>query len=315
MNSAAPFEHWRVAVLAGGESAEREVSLRSGAAVAQALAEAGHASVAIDPAGRALADIDWSRIDACFIALHGGAGEDGRVQAELERLGIPYTGCGPEACRLAMSKSASKQRFAECGVPTPAWTAIDANRPGRDLQKRVARIGYPLVVKPDTQGSSLGVSLVDGPEKLGEAIDAAAAFDALVIAERQIAGREFTVAVLGERALPILEVVTPEPVFSYEAKYASSLTEYRFDFELATRTRVELLHAAVGAALALETRGLVRVDVMVGHDARVGVLEVNAIPGMTLRSLAPLAAQRAGIPMPVLCDQLVRECLATAEVR
>ncbi len=262
-----------------------------------------------------LADIDWSAIDACFIALHGGAGEDGRVQTELERLGVPYTGCGPEACRLAMSKSASKQRFAACGVPTPAWTTVDAQRPGKNLAKQIAKIGYPLVIKPDTQGSSLGVSLVDRPEELGEAIEAAAAFDPHVIVERQIAGREFTVAVLGERALPILEIVTPERVFSYEAKYASSLTEYRFDFELATRTRVELLHAAVGAALALETRGLVRVDVMVGQGGRVGVLEVNAIPGLTPRSLAPLAAQRAGIPMPVLCDQLVRECRATAEVR
>jgi D-alanine-D-alanine ligase len=134
------------------------------------------------------------------------------------------------------------------------------------------------------------------------------------MAEPRVLGREFTIAVLEDRALPIIEIITPERVFSYEAKYASSLTEYRFDFELDTRKRVELLHAAVAATRALDTRGLARVDLMIGHDGRVWVLEVNTIPGMTERSLAPLAAQRAGIPMAVLCEQLVRQCLTMASV-
>jgi len=156
--------------------------------------------------------------------------------------------------------------------------------------------------------------VVDGPEALGEAVDTAGVYDGLVIAEPQVRGREFTIAVLGERTLPILEIVSPERVFSYDAKYASSLTEYRFDFELATDTRAQLLSAAAGAARALGTTGLVRVDLIVGSDDCVWVLEVNAIPGMTPRSLAPLAAARAGLPMGALCDELLRQCLSLAEV-
>ena len=314
MKSTSTTNSWRLAVLAGGDSAEREISLRSGAAVAEALAEAGHEAIAVDPAGRDLADIDWSAIDACFIALHGGAGEDGRVQAQLDRLGVPYTGSGPAACQLAMSKSASKERFVECRVPTPRWDVVETDVAIASARARVERLGYPLVIKPDAQGSSLGVSIVDGPEGIAGAIATAGRFDTLAIAEPQVLGREFTIAVFDERALPIVEIVTPEPVFSYEAKYASSLTEYRFDFELDTRKRVELLHAAVAATQALGTRGLARVDIMIGHDGRVWVLEVNTVPGMTPRSLAPLAAQRAGLPMAMLCEELVRQCLNTASV-
>ncbi len=175
-------------------------------------------------------------------------------------------------------------------------------------------LGYPLVLKPDAQGSSLGVVVVDGPKPIGDAVQTAGAFDGLVIAEPQVRGREFTVAVLSERTLPILEIVSPDGVFSYDAKYASTLTEYRFDFELATATRVQLLQAATGAARALDTRGLVRVDLIVGADDCVWVLEVNTIPGMTPRSLAPLAAARAGLPMDALCDELLRQCLLLAEV-
>jgi D-alanine-D-alanine ligase len=314
MKSNSTNPSWRLAVLAGGESAEREISLRSGAAVAQALTQAGHRAIAIDPAGRDLAAIDWSGIDGCFIALHGGAGEDGRVQHQLEQLGVPYTGSGPEACRLAMSKNASKKRFVEGRVPTLPWRVVDGHCTDAGAPARVARLGYPLVIKPDAQGSSLGVSIVEGPQALAGAIEAAGRFDSLVIAEPRVLGREFTIAVLDDRALPIIEIITPERVFSYEAKYASSLTEYRFDFELDTRKRVELLHAAVAATRALDTRGLARVDVMVGHDGRVWVLEVNTVPGMTERSLAPLAAQRGGLPMAALCEQLVAQCLTMASV-
>jgi D-alanine-D-alanine ligase len=301
---------WRVAVLAGGDSAEREISLQSGAAVCAALHQAGHQTIAIDPAGRDLADIDWSRIDACFIALHGGAGEDGRVQHELDRLGVPYTGSGPEACRLAMSKSAAKRRFVECRVPTAPWIFVDADDARANLDARVAPLGYPLIVKPDAEGSSLGVALVETPSALQPAVDAAAAYGSRVLVEPRLHGREFTIALVGERALPIIEIVTPEPTFSYEAKYISSLTEHRFDFDLDTRTRVELLHAAVGAARAIGTRGLARVDLIAGRDGGARVLEVNTVPGLTPHSLAPLAAERAGWSMPVLCHGLLRECLA-----
>ncbi|MEX2114483.1 MAG: D-alanine--D-alanine ligase [Pirellulales bacterium] len=314
MNTIDRNRRLRVAVLAGGDSAEREISLRSGGAVAQALSAAGHETTAIDPAGRDLADIDWSPFDACFLALHGGAGEDGRVQQQLEQLGVPYTGSGPEACRLAMSKAASKRRFVECGVPTLPWVSIDAHDALVDACECVAPLGYPLVLKPDAQGSSLGVAVVESSASLLDAVDTAGAYDGMVLAEPQVVGREFTIAVLGERTLPILEIVSPERVFSYDAKYVSSQTQYCFDFELATSLRARLLIAAAGAARALGTRGLVRVDLLLGPDERAWVLEVNTTPGMTARSLAPLAAERAGLPMIALCEELLRQSRTMAEV-
>ena len=171
-----------IIVLAGGDSPERAVSLRSGAAVAAALSEAGHRVKQIDPAGIALDAVDWSNCDVCFIALHGGAGEDGRMQQQLELLGVSYTGSGPEACRLAMSKSAAKQRFAAYGVPTLDWCVTDADDLTRgsraaNVAKRVAPLGYPLIVKPDAQGSSLGITIVSAPKELTASIRSAERFD------------------------------------------------------------------------------------------------------------------------------------------
>jgi D-alanine-D-alanine ligase len=302
----------RVAVLAGGESPEREVSLRSGRSAAAALATVGHSAALVDPVEVRLADVPWSDFDACLVALHGGAGEDGSLQRELERLGVPYTGSGPQACRLAMSKSASKRRFAAHDVPTPAWEIFADDDPPAEVARRVAHLGYPLVVKPDAQGSSIGVAIADDCVDLPRALAEARTFGGPCLAERLVAGREFTVAVLDDVALPTIEIVSPERVFSYDAKYHSSLTEYRFDFQLSAAGRQAIHDAAVGAARALGTSGLARVDLMLEHDGRVWVLEVNAIPGMTVRSLAPLAAARAGIDMPELCEMLVRRCLAAA---
>ncbi len=304
----------RVVVLAGGNSAEREVSLRSGAAVAEALEATGHRVTAIDPAQTPLTEIDWQAHDVCFIALHGGAGEDGRVQQDLENLGVPYTGSGPAACRLAMSKSASKDRFSACGVPSPRHLTFDAGDSLAEVAARVAPLGYPLIVKPDGQGSSIGIAVAETPDDLPRCVAEARVHEDVCLAETFVRGREFTVAVLDDRPLPMIEIVTPERVFSYDAKYHSSLTEYRFDFELPKTRRVEMLHAAVAAAVALDTRGLVRVDLLLGHDGQAWVLEVNTIPGMTARSLAPQSASRAGLDMPELCDLLVRQCLITAGV-
>ncbi len=299
----------RVAVLAGGESAERAVSLSSGAGVAAALASAGHRATIIDPAKVALAAVDWSRFDACLIALHGGAGEDGRVQAELEALGVPYTGSGPVACRLAMSKRASKLRFLAHGVPTPPFEWIDEWDTLADVARRAAVLGYPLVIKPDEQGSSVGVAVAGESTELPQALAEARTFGGACIAEPFVAGREFTVAMLDDRPLPVIEIVSPECVFSYDAKYHSSLTEYRLDFDLPTSQRQRIERAAVGAAAAVGTQGLARVDLMLDGDGDAWVLEVNTIPGMTVRSLAPLAAARSGIDMPDLCELLVRRSL------
>lgn len=302
----------RVAVLAGGETAEREVSLRSGHSVAQALAAAGHQARLIDPADYPLGAVSWSAFDACFIALHGGAGEDGRVQHQLEHLGVPYTGSGPEASRLAMSKSAAKRRFAVHEVPTLPYEPIDEHEALHQVAARVARLGYPLVVKPDAQGSSVGVAVAHEIDQLPLALAEARCLGGACLAEPLVCGREFTVALLDDAPLPTIEIVTPERIFSYDAKYHSSLTEYRFDFQLADALRDDIQRAAVGAARALGTCGLARADVMLAADGRAMVLEVNTIPGMTPRSLAPLAASRAGIEMPELCEGLVRRCLAAA---
>jgi D-alanine-D-alanine ligase len=309
-----PLASLRVALLAGGDSAEREISLLSGAAVANALESAGHRVTTIDPSACELSEVEWSHFDAAFIALHGGAGEDGRVQHELERLGVPYTGSGPHSCQLAMSKSASKERFLECRVPTLPYVLFGDQDSPTEIAARIEWLGYPLVIKPDCQGSSLGLAIIDAPDDLAPALGEALKYDGVALAEPLVRGREFTVAVLDQRSMPLIEIVSPERVFSYEAKYHSSLTEYRFDFDLPAKQRAELLHAAVAAAGALGTCGLARVDLMLGHDGGIWVLEVNTVPGLTERSLAPQAALRAGLDMAALCDLLVRQCLTTAGV-
>ncbi len=303
-----------VAVLSGGDSAEREVSLQSGAAVAEALTSAGHRVTTIDPARRDLEGVDWRRFDACFIALHGGAGEDGRVQQLLERVGIPYTGSGPETSRLAMSKSASKQRFMAAGVPTLPFALVEQGDALRVIAARVAPLGYPLVVKPDGQGSSIGLAVADGPGELASAARCALDHDTLAVVEPLVRGREFTLATIDEQPLPLVEIVSHERVFSYDAKYASALTEYHLDFELDERKRAEVAYWGAAAARSLGTTGLARTDVMLDVEGRVWVLEVNTVPGLTSRSLAPQAAERAGLDFALLCDRLVRQCLARESV-
>lgn len=304
----------RIAVLAGGSSAEREVSLRSGAAVAEALELACHAASVFDPATIVLDQICWAQFDLAFIALHGGAGEDGRVQAELASLSVPFTGSDAESCRLAMSKVESKARFRQCGVPTPAAVTIPAGQSVEYASERAARLGFPVIVKPNAEGSSVGVSVARSRDELATALLGARAYDDTCIIEPFIVGREFTVAVLEDCALPTIEIVAPGQLFSYEAKYASSETKYCFDFELPSRERKEIERVALAATRALGTAGLVRVDLMLSKRGEIYVLEVNAIPGMTARSLAPLAASRAGLSMPELCDTLARLALAAIEV-
>ncbi len=303
----------RVAVLAGGDSPERAVSLASGRAVAAALASAGHETTCIDSAGLDLADLDWDCFEVCFIALHGGAGEDGRVQARLEKLGVAYTGSGPTASRLAMSKSASKERFLQAGVPTPPYLLLH----GADVAAHAGgcrELGYPLVIKPDSQGSSLGVGIARREEDLAARLTAALALDPFVVAERWVGPREFTVTILGRRPLPLLEIVKSDSIFSYDAKYSSSETQLRFDAGLAPDCEAAIYIAAVAAVESLGTTGLARVDLMLDERQQPWVLEINTIPGLTERSLAPRAAARAGIDMPALCDRMVRECLTREAV-
>lgn len=309
-----PLPPLRVAVLAGGESPEREISLASGICVAAALSEMGHQVRTIDPAEIELVDVDWRRFDACFIALHGGAGEDGRVQQLLDALHIPYTGSRPDACQLAMSKSASKSYFRRNGVPTPDFILLHRDEPIATVLTRAAELGYPLVVKPDAQGSSLGVGLAHSPDELQVRLAESQFYDSFVLAERFVAGREFTVAVIDRRPLPVLEVVAGETLLSYDAKYHDPATEYVFDTGLSRSEIREIQRVAIAACEAVHTEGLARVDLRWDAQGRPWVLEINTVPGMTERSLAPRAAAQAGIGMPELCDRLLRACI-TAETR
>ncbi|MBL9124819.1 MAG: D-alanine--D-alanine ligase [Planctomycetaceae bacterium] len=300
-----------IAVLAGGDSAEREVSLESGRMVARALRGAGHRVRLIDPANVPLAEVPWRRYRACLLALHGGAGEDGRVQAELERLGVPYTGSGPAACRLAMSKSASKERFWQAGVPTPDAVLAHASDPLEQLACKFTPLGFPLVIKPDGQGSSLGVSLVRHPDELVSAVFQCQRYEPYILAERYVAGREFTVGVIDREPLPVIEIVHDREFFDYDAKYELPSTRYRLDQHLPRRLTERITAAAVAATAALETAGACRVDLRLDDDLQPWVLEVNTTPGMTDHSLLPMAARAAGLSLAELCEHMIHTALAT----
>jgi D-alanine-D-alanine ligase len=305
----------RIAVLCGGDSAERAVSLESGGCVTAALEQAGYAAERIDTAEVDLASIPWCRFDACFLALHGGAGEDGRLQRRLELLRVPYTGSGPSASRLAMSKSASKERFRQAGVPTLPYVLFPASESIERLAAPLAELRFPLIIKPDSQGSSLGVMRANHEDDLIDAIHEAGRFDDFLIAEPFVCGREFTVAVLCRTPLPLLEIVVPGGIFDYEAKYESVLTQYRFETGLDSETLEQIQRVAVEAAEALGTKGLVRVDLLLDPCGRPWVLEVNTTPGMTRHSLVPMAAARAGYDLPALCHWMVQDCLGVEALR
>ncbi len=304
-----PGSAFRVAVLAGGDSAERAVSLASGSCVAKWLRQAGHQVELVDPSRCDLDSIRWERFDGCFLALHGGSGEDGRVQSRLERLGVGYTGSGPEASQLAMSKSAAKAVFLEAGIPTPDYVLLDPRQAAERMIGRVQHLGFPLVVKPVGQGSSLGVEVVRSAEELSGRVAQSARFGPLVLAERLIEGREFTVSVFRGEPLPLLEISGREEIFDYRSKYSSTLIEYHFQTGLPPILIEELRRTAAQAAAALGTGGLARVDLLLDEAARPWVLEVNTLPGLTEHSLAPKAARHAGIDMPQLCDQILRDGL------
>jgi D-alanine-D-alanine ligase len=255
-----------------------------------------------------LTDIPWTTFEACFLALHGGAGEDGRIQAELETLGVPYTGSRPYASRRAMSKSATKERLFQANLPTLNYALVCRDDAPADWHAAAASLGYPLVAKPDSQGSSLGVSIVRGPAALTAAITQAGALDPFILLEPHITGRELTISVLEGRALPVLEIASHHEVFDYEAKYSAGGARHTFPNDCRFVAEV-----AAQAYAALGLAGLARVDVMLEADALPWILEANTIPGLTEHSLAPKAARRAGLDMPALCEAMLAAALKRAE--
>lgn len=303
----------QIAVLAGGESAERAVSLQSGAAVTRALSERGHQVTAIDPAETDLAAVNWSEFTVAFLALHGPFGEDGQVQSVLEAAGVAYTGSNAAVSRLAFSKSASKERFSQHGVPTPPYVLIHESDAATRVQQEAQRLGYPLVVKPDAQGSSLGVSIIDSPHELPQALERCFELDPFGILEPAVVGTEWTVGLLDDLVLPLIQIETGRPFFDYQAKYEDDDTVYRFEFSLPGHVVEAIESAGRRAGEALGTSGVVRVDIRLDRLQQPWVLEINTIPGFTDHSLIPKAAARLGINLGELCERAIRSCLSTAK--
>jgi D-alanine-D-alanine ligase len=299
----------RIAVLAGGDSDERDVSLSSGDCVAKALAGRGHFVTRIDPADAPLATLDWSDFDVAYLALHGKFGEDGHVQGILEEIGIPYTGSDADASRLAFSKSASKERFLQFEVPTPPYVLIHESDDPSRIEKQARKIGYPLVVKPDAQGSSIGVTIVESPAELSDALATCFAFDKFGLIEACVVGTEWTLGLIDEQPLPLIQIETGREFFDFHAKYEDDATRYQFEFGLETNIIRAIENAGVRAAQSLGTSGIARVDIRVDRQNRPWVLEVNTIPGFTDHSLVPKAAARLGWSLGELCERAIQGCL------
>jgi len=297
----------KVAVLLGGRSGEREISLMSGKAVLEGLRRGGVDAHAFDPAEKpvfALKDEGYAR---AFIALHGRYGEDGTVQGALELMGIPYTGSGVMASALCMDKLRTKLVWAASGLPTPRHAVLTAKS---DWAAVARELGLPLIVKPANEGSSLGLTKVTAAEGLAAAYALAAKHDTLVLAESFIAGRELTAAFLGERALPLVRIEAPQGNYDYQNKYFTDDTQYHCPSGLDAEVEGEIQALVMHAAEALDCRGWGRADVMLDGDDRPWLLEMNTSPGMTGHSLVPMAARAAGIEF----DVLVRTILEQAHV-
>ncbi len=295
-----------IVVLSGGWSAEREVSLASGRAVIDALRSRDHDVRELDPAEIDVLAYPWRGVDVAFIALHGSFGEDGTVQSLLDDLGVAYTGSGPQASRLAMSKSAAKLRFIAAGLPTPTYHTVHVTDAAAIASDKTGELGYPLVVKPNGQGSSIGVTIVHDATQLANALAGAFRYDPLAILEKYIDGRELTVAIIDRQPLPIIEVRPARPFFDYQAKYQDDSTDYAFDIDLPPETVRQVESAAIGAVESLGASGVVRVDLRLDGTGQPWLLEVNTVPGFTDHSLVPKSAARAGIAFAELCDRLVR---------
>jgi D-alanine-D-alanine ligase len=331
----------KIALLLGGTSSERDVSLASGIRVAEALRTCGHEVRAIDPARGPLSD-DEQRVlamgrvvqtappsqealrrmarealpsfasnlprqgdaDVVFLGLHGGSGEDGTIQALLDLGGVPYTGSGHLASALAMDKDLSKHLFRQANVSTAKWLMAPA---GADEVS--AALGFPVIVKPSKQGSTVGLSIVRNASELQPAIDEAFNFDDEVMIEEFIAGRELTVGILGNIALPVGEIIPKHEIYDYECKYTAGMADERFPAELTKQETARVQDEALRAFRALKLRGCARIDFRMAKDGTFHCLEANTLPGMTQTSLIPQAAAAAGISFPELCDRIVRLAL------
>jgi D-alanine-D-alanine ligase len=292
----------KVAVLMGGKSAEREVSLKSGGMVLKALQSRGVDAHAFDPRERSLEDLLKERFARAFIALHGRFGEDGTLQGALEWLGIPYTGSGVLASALAMDKLRTKRLWEAEGLPTAPYAVLG---PDSDLAAVGKRLGMPLFVKPASEGSSVGMTKVRAAKALDEAYALAVNYDPVVLAEKFIDGPELTAGILGDRVLPLIRIETPREFYDYEAKYLADDTRYLIPAGLTQKKEQELQALCLKAFRALGCRGWGRVDLMLDKRGRPYLLEVNTAPGMTDHSLVPMAARAVGLSYEDLCLRIL----------
>lgn len=308
----------RIAVLAGGHSPEREVSLRSGHRVATALQARGHDAFVLDPAESPLVEtLSQTAAACCYVALHGKDGEDGTVQRVLELLGIQYTGTRPFACHVAFDKVLAKEALRAGGVRTPGWVTIEAPAlrdlaAGPILQRIGERVGLPVVVKPSRAGSAMGLSFVERETDLPSAVMNALSFSDAVVVERKVVGTEIAVGMVGDAAdpLPLVEIVPKSGVFDYAARYTAGATAYHAPARVTDEVTASCREEATKTFRALSIRDVGRADLMVDADGTPWVVDVNVSPGMTDTSLLPMAAAAAGVDLPELCDRVAKLALS-----
>ncbi len=297
----------RIGILAGGPSNERDISLRSGKAVFKALSDEALDVIFLDVYDDICDIIKKNKIDVAFIALHGRFGEDGTVQKMLEMAGIPYTGSGVKASMLALDKIASKEVFMKAGIAVPGYAVCEKGSP---VACDMYRLGWPVVVKPQFEGSSIGLSIVKDKASLGPALDKAFTYGDKVLLEEYVNGRELTVGILDDKPLPVVEIVTRNKVYDNEAKYKDPETRYLVPAPIEKSVYERAQDTGSRAHKALGCRFFSRVDMMTDNSGNVYVLEVNTIPGMTERSLLPKAAQATGISFGQLCLRMIEDALS-----
>jgi len=292
----------RVAVLMGGPSAEREISLISGKAVLAALRGKGVDAHAFDPAERELFELKREGFRRCFIALHGRFGEDGTVQGALEVMRIPYTGSGVMGSALSMDKWRTKLVWNAAGIPTPRFAMVKA---ATAWDRVIDHLGMPIIVKPAREGSTIGLTKVSTPADFNAAFALAARYDNLVIAEEFIAGQELTASILGENALPLVRIEAPQGNYDYQNKYFTDDTRYHCPSGIRAEVEDEIRKLTLKSFRVLGCRGWGRADVMLRPDGTFSFLEMNTSPGMTSHSLVPMAAKATGMPYPELCVRIL----------
>jgi len=301
------MNYGKIGVILGGRSAEREISLSSGRAIYQALAERGHRVVKIGEDGPIEDTLLAAKIDVAFIALHGRYGEDGTFQRFLEDKQIPYTGSRPLASKQALDKAAAKEIFKEKGIPTPEYLLVDLGISAIEhLEKELSgKINFPVVLKPVDEGSSIGLSIVRTLTELKPAVERALGYSSRLLIEKYISGREITVGILAGAPLPVVEIIPRQGHYSFQAKYTKGMSDYFVPADLSPAVYREVQLIALKAHQALGCSDFSRVDLRVDPDNRPWVLEVNTIPGFTPSSLLPKAAQAVGIGFGDLCEQIL----------